>query len=644
MAQLKPYRMARLALPMAVVVAVALRGSGIGDLSLGHFDEGVLVSGAFGVWLHGLWHFPLAQPLVSPPLFPWMIAGTFAVTQTASPMMAIYLSAALGSATVFVYSIVLRRLYGEAPALAGAALLAASDLHVAFSRMALTDAALTFWFVVGACFLTRLVESAERLRQQPGRRAAVTVALWGLGLGLATGAAWNTKYNGWMLVAIAGTAWLFVAGRQLFCGRGAKGAGDSSEGFSSLPALMAISLAAAVAIACFVPWYLHVQRTFSGGYAAVTANHLSYVGGVADWPSRAARLWLSLTALRHVGWLATLASIAFVMTWSMFRSRHHDRRADSRAFEPWTLLVGFTALTATFVFGGDAVVGILAAFAIGPALVWGRWPQVLFAVWAAAFLVTAPFYHPYTRLLLPAWPATIGLAVWLVEVAIGVEQKPGEANGIRVATKAARHTARMFLAIISGGLALAALVWQPCGWLPSAGAWERWSTRQSFRALGDAVAQRDLPANALVLCQGPPAMTLYLNREWAPLEIVPFQLWMSRIDRDRPCYLAIDSWGMYAENHQLAREAVVERLACLEPVVVVANDLNLVTLLDYLPAPQVARQVAQPWPPKHLIDAGGREMVAPAALDEPYASVIVLYRIDRDCIDLLDNSHRNALQ
>ncbi|MGH7134233.1 MAG: phospholipid carrier-dependent glycosyltransferase, partial [Pirellulales bacterium] len=94
-----------------------------------------------------------------------MVAGTFSLTQIASPMMAIYLSALLGSATIVVYFAMLRRLYGGPFALAGSALLAASDLHIAFSRMALTDVALTFWFVVGAYFLTRLVQTAGAGRE-----------------------------------------------------------------------------------------------------------------------------------------------------------------------------------------------------------------------------------------------------------------------------------------------------------------------------------------------------------------------------------------------------------------------------------------------------------------------------------------------
>lgn len=53
----------RLVLAAITATGVALRAEGLGELSLAHFDEGVLMSGAFDTRLHGLWHFTLAQPL-----------------------------------------------------------------------------------------------------------------------------------------------------------------------------------------------------------------------------------------------------------------------------------------------------------------------------------------------------------------------------------------------------------------------------------------------------------------------------------------------------------------------------------------------------------------------------------------------------
>lgn len=627
---------------MVVALAVGLRWQQIGQLSLHHFDEGVLVSGAFGVWLHGLWHFPLAQPLQAPPLFPWLVAGTFALTGTKWPIMGIYLSAALGSATVALYFALLRRLYGEQFALVGAGLLAASDLHVAFSRMALTDVPLTFWFVAGAYALARLVgvENAPpstREGASTDRRIGRQI-VWMLAFGLAAGAAWNTKYNGWMLIAIAATAWMISRVRGWLLPEKADASGPGADGdFGRIGLLLAIGAAALLALACFAPWYLHVERTYPGGYGAVTANHWQYVGRIADWPRRALRLAESLTAFRHYGWLTSVLVLAIAAGWYLARGWTADRGRSGRRVTTRvaSLVVAVSALVAAVVLGCDALILFVAAAAIGPALAFGRWTEILFAVWAGAFLILTPFYHPYTRLLVPALPATIVLAVWLVGTALGQTRVATRALTDRTPTFGAQanKTARVVLASTSLGACAAALIWQPFGWLPSRGAWDRWSCRQSYRALGDAIWTANVPADAVVLCQGLPAMTLYVEREWAPLEAVPFDLWLPHVEEGRACYLAVDFWGIFGENHQSALRALQHHIECLEPVATVPNDLNLPTLLDYLPAAAVAQHVSQPWPEKTIVDDLGHSVVVPATLDESRADLIVLYRIDRDRLE-----------
>lgn len=648
--------------------AVGLRWHDIGQLSLVHFDEGVLVSGAFGVWLKGFWNFPLAQPLQAPPLFPWMVAATFGITGTPWPIMGIYLSAALGAATVVIYFALLRRLYGGTIGLVGAALLATSDLHVSFSRMALTDVALTFWFVTAGDFLVRLV-TVDGERQFSGGARVRRYVLWGLLFGLATGAAWNTKYNGWMIVAMAATTWMVVAARQRLLPISSNGCPENS-----LPGgiLLTIGLSAVVAIGCFTPWYLYVERTYPGGYGAVTENHLRYVGGILDWPSRAGRLWLSLAAFRHFGCLTIVTASAVALCFWVARCcrAREQRPMPSRTIVLATALMGLAGLAAAVAMGSDAVILVLATTAILPALVWGRWPEVFFAVWMGAFVVLTPFYHPYTRLLVPILPAAIALTMWSLSNALGANcvaafqavsgnRRPGmPPHGgtgaaerrfrdrlLAVPSPKASQTIRLMLALSCLGVFLAAASFHPFGWLPSRPIWNRWSTRQSYRALGDAVLAADLPSDAMVLCQGPPAMALYIERPWTPLEIVPFDLWLSRFDRHRECYLAVDFWGAYGENHQLALRAIHQRLDCLQPIAVVPNDLNIPTLLDYLPPASAAHHLSRQWPLKQIADTHGREVAMPADLDEPFASVIVLYRIDRDCLpEILDKTHHRALK
>jgi hypothetical protein len=236
----------------------------------------------------------------------------------------------------------------------------------------------------------------------------------------------------------------------------------------------------------------------------------------------------------------------------------------------------------------------------------------------------------------PVLPAVIGLALGLVARALGLvaetgaERRSGQKNG-----PATTQVSRCFLAAGCVGAILTAIVWHPLGWLPGRHLWQRWSTTSSYRALGDAVEAAELPRQALVLCLGVPAMPLYIERaEWSPIEVVPFQKVLAGVSPDRDCYLAVDFWGAYGENHQFARASLEERLSCLEPigVGVVPNDLNVATLLDYLEPAALERHLRQEWPALHVADAEGREVVVPADLDQPYAELIVLYRIDRGCL------------
>ncbi|HQU47357.1 MAG TPA: phospholipid carrier-dependent glycosyltransferase, partial [Pirellulales bacterium] len=341
----------KLVLAAMIAVAVGLRWADIGQLSLAHFDEGVLVSGAFGVWLNGLWHFPLSQPLQAPPLLPWMVAGAFGITQTPWPIMGIYVSATVSVATVVIYFYWLRRLYNDWLALAGAGFLAASDLHVAFSRMALTDVTLTFFFVLGGYLLSRMATTAS----QPPAGGRVTqvgrLAAWAIGMGLATGAAWNTKYNGWMLLAMAATTWLIVALRGWLLDRGDT---DRESSFGGPAMIVALFVAALVAVGCFAPWYRYVEQAYPGGYAAITRNHLRYVGGLDDWPPRAARLWTSLSAFRHYGWLITLLASAVAGVYFARRVPPAHRRRGPQARSGMAVLAVLCGLGAIAVSGGDA--------------------------------------------------------------------------------------------------------------------------------------------------------------------------------------------------------------------------------------------------------------------------------------------------
>jgi hypothetical protein len=171
----------------------------------------------------------------------------------------------------------------------------------------------------------------------------------------------------------------------------------------------------------------------------------------------------------------------------------------------------------------------------------------------------------------------------------------------------------------------------PFGWIPTAALWRRWSTHESYRSFGLAIKEHT-PADAFVLCQGLPPMPLYCPRSWRMLDLLPFTEMLDRVPADRPCYLAVDDWGAHAAGHDAARETLLANRACLEPVVSTPNDLNIVALLDNLSPDEVAQKLAR----ESLAGEAGPAAEAifpPPGLHEMKQDVIVLYRIDRECVD-----------
>ncbi|HJT34765.1 MAG TPA: glycosyltransferase family 39 protein [Pirellulales bacterium] len=641
----------RLLLTAMTLGGLALRCEGLSELSLAHFDEGVLMSSAFDVRLKGLWQFTLAQPLQAPPLYPWLVGGLMWLTGIASPLIGVYASALFGSATVPLFFLLARRLFGNRVGLIAAGLLATSDLHIAFSRMALTEAALTFWFVLAMYALARLADAG------PG------VWGWAVAAGLATAAAWNTKYNGWMPLAIAATAWFLFAARYRLLIRHAVADETAVAGVAQPPPAVRWSpkaterqpraavphfriharandnhaggllwagllIATSIAVACYVPWYRYVERSFEGGYAAVHQNHLNYVGGLADWPGRAARLFVSLSAFRHLGWLLTLTGMLIVLGWLCATFGRENSRAPRLPMSA-ALIFGAMAAVAAAVLGADALCLLIATVAIVPVLIWGRREHVMWAVWLGAFVVLTPFYHPYTRLLVPAIPAAICLTLWLLSAtfeycAVLETQAAADAGGRVEFWRPSRGYAA---AALVTGLAIS-LAAHPFGWLPTKELWRRWSTRQAYRAFNKVVREHT-PLDAHILCQGMPIMPLYLERRWDSLGHVPFTAWIGHVPENHPCYLAVDFWGIYGEHHEAARQAITEHLDGLRPVGWIENDLNVVTLLDYLPPAQVAERISYEWAALRRSDHARRAVIIPADPRDEHANLIVLYAVDR---------------
>lgn len=631
---------------LAGIVAVAawLRFRGIGTASLSHFDEGVYVISAIDAWQRGPWEFQLPLPYQAPPLFPWLIALAFGLTQMSIPAMGAAVSAVMATATIPLIFLLGRRIAGTPFGLVAATLLALSDLHVAFSRMALTDAPLTFWFVLALYGTDRLADAVGRRctgksgADQPPRWAWVG---WILAVGLATGAAWNTKYNGWMPIAIAMTTAAILLIRGELTRRGPKWLAVRAPSQSSIDSLTPrgwmltlAGLAAAGMIAgiAYLPWYRYVEAEFPGGYAAVVANHRTYVGGLDGWLPRAGRLLRSLPAFRHLGWQIALAALVLAAGYALMLAMRRGGRPKSRrqqaAVAGATLAGGLVILLA----GLDGALVLLALAGILPAVLWGDRRAVLLAVWVGSFAVLVPFYHPYMRLLVPAWPGVICLALLVLRDAFRGQWGPGR-SGPQEALSPAAGIGSAPAGAVSTGVAIAAgivlaLAASPFGIVPSTGMWSGWTAQHSYQAWGDAVG-RETPEQSLILCQTLPTAWLYCPRPFVPVEGQPWVEQLAGVPPDIPCYLAVDFHGLYSPDPERGRRAFSQHLHRLEPVAVVPNDLRLTTLLDYLPPQQVALHVQRHDARLTLNDRHGRAVVVPPPLDQPFENIIVLYRVHR---------------
>jgi hypothetical protein len=264
------------------------------------------------------------------------------------------------------------RTFNKGAGIAAAALLAAAGPHVAFSRMALTDAPF-FLAWLAALWL------GGRFLERPGTGRAVA-------FGLAVGIAQNVKYNGWIIGAI------LAATVILDC---VAGSDDSRR--RSRRALRFGVLAAIVAAVVYAPWFLFVER--HGGYGAVLKVQRGYLMPATSWlPNLRLQLaqWVALSGL--ISGALTWGAIGWALAWIGRHLAGADREP-SRWSRLWTRIT---------LLGGIALMGVLPTLpwwlglGMVPWLLRDARPAVrLIAVGWIALTILTPFYHPYARLLLP---------------------------------------------------------------------------------------------------------------------------------------------------------------------------------------------------------------------------------------------------
>src|SRR5262249_53162943 len=147
--------------------------------------------------------------------------------------------------------------FGPGAGLLAASLAALSDFHILYSRTALTDPVLCFWFLLAVyCGWRALV------RNHIGEAAVA---------GLVVAAAWSTKYNGWLPLAV------IVSG---FIAWGVIERISLDEWLSKGRLLVIIAVVAALG---WTPVWISLD--FGRHYKYVASNHAKYFVGLDGWPT-----------------------------------------------------------------------------------------------------------------------------------------------------------------------------------------------------------------------------------------------------------------------------------------------------------------------------------------------------------------------
>lgn len=378
-------------------------------IAIEHFDEGVYAS---NYWFQPEqnYSYPMRR-YYAPPLLPTLIEACMIVAPN-SPLAPFWPSLLLGSLTPLVCWWFAQRWWGARIALPLAALAATSDVHLAFSRFALTD--------VPAC-LFMLLAVGLFLEANRGRSYRLALAA-----GMATGLAWWTKYNGWLPLGIA-------AGGIVVSGLGERRPFSEWVRLAKLWSVMAgvAGLAGLLLVAAV------------GGfseYALITQNHRQYLVGFSGWM---ASLLRQAENLRYLD--SPLGACGLTVAWATqsFLTDEDSRATSAGGSRSAGKSAGDSAREQTFFFGSVPLV-LAAALALGTVrllvllilvLVIVRcWDAVrransspvksstqsnaprpdrlvasCIAVWFVGLFIATPFYAPYLRLALP-W----SLATWFV--------------------------------------------------------------------------------------------------------------------------------------------------------------------------------------------------------------------------------------
>jgi len=234
------------------VLGLMLRTWHLDREAVEHFDEGIYAS---VLWHDGAFNAPYpARDFYAPPML--STAMEFFSVLPGLSLFAPFLPAIVsGLLSILALWWLARAWFGRPAGIFIAAVVALSDFHVIYSRMAMTDVPCLLWIIASVYLGTLAVQ----------KQSFLIAAMSGFVCGLA----WWTKYTGWLPLAIvsSGTVlwWLWVGRKQI----------------TAVRTLLLLATIGGTAILTFSPWWWHLQA--QGGYAAVSANHASYIGNTSMW-------------------------------------------------------------------------------------------------------------------------------------------------------------------------------------------------------------------------------------------------------------------------------------------------------------------------------------------------------------------------
>ena len=370
-----------LAVAAVTVIGFGLRIWPVGRLGLTHFDEGIYaLASSWSLNPGGLRAIDPSVIPYAPPGFPILGGIAYALLGRSDGAL-ISVSQLAGTLTIPVVAWLARRAFGAGAGFAAAVYCAFSGPHIAFSRMALTDASfLLSWLVA--------IGAGMRFLERPGLARGVV-------MGLMVGLAQQFKYNGWLTGGI-------VVGTALFGlirpeGRKA-GPIAATFGWGVLGGVMA-----GVVV---WPWYAFVEG--HGGYPALLRHQQSYLGGFRDWwPNLKAQADQAAALSGGQGLILPGLLLATFAAWIARPPAWGSSPPSIRSIvRPLAMGILLWPLTFTPYWLG---------LALAPWLLTRPHPAArLVGAWWLILSVLTPFYHPYARLWLPYHAANWLLMGWLV--------------------------------------------------------------------------------------------------------------------------------------------------------------------------------------------------------------------------------------